>query len=242
MEIICPKCEKGSLSLGGRACPVCNFPPTVEAALAHYTGKFAKPFNRFCVACCPACRSIYPGSATKCARCGRPLYSSLLFSLRYRFQQSTVIRFVVRWSFYAASAILFWRLLAYVESHQARRLIDWLKYAGLSVAYLAAAGILVRWIVPISVMRAITHRAPAGVKLSLVLNFFSGVLLLHIFVAAWWTRACLFAGLFGVVLVGGWVLTRMLFPTYQSSMAVMFGDAPVYHDTTVDQGRIIRYK
>ena len=242
MEIICPKCGKGSLTLGGRACPVCHFPPTVNAALAHYTGKLSGPLNRFRVACCPACRNIYSASQTTCLTCGGAIHSSLLFSLRYRFHQSLIIRFFIRWTYYSVSAFLLWRLLAYVETHQARKLIDWLKYAGLSILYLASAGILVRWVVPISVMRAITHRAPAGVKLSLAMNFFSAVLILHVFVATWWTRASLFAGLFGVVLVGGWVLTRMIFPTYQSSMAVMFGDGPTYHDTTTDQGRIIRYK
>ena len=230
------------MTLGGRECPVCHFPPTVEATVAHYKGQLSGTLGRFQVAYCPECKEIFEDAQSLCFPCGVNLERSLLFSLRYRFQQSPGLRFCVRWTYYLASAILLWRLLAYVETHQARNWIAWLTYGGVSIAYLAVAGLVVRWVARKSAVQAIQNFAPAGVRLALVLNFFSVVILLHIFVATWWTRATIFAGLFVVVLVAGWVLNRLLFPTYRRAMEIMFGEEATHLDTTAGQGRIIRYK
>jgi hypothetical protein len=143
----------------------------------------------------------------------------------------------IQWAYLLLSLGLLWGLLAYVEKHVGDR---WYGWAALSVIHLAALGFFAAWLFPRPILHAISHQATGMVKLSLALNVFSAILLLQLFIGAWWARALILAALFAVVWLGAYLLIWYVLPMAAATRQVFLGPGEQQFDPSAPQGRHVK--
>ena len=225
------------------ACP-CGFPLTLWSIIKYYWDRLRVRVQRMLVIECPGCKQAIPVNAKTCPhpQCGisitvdatidesfGPLKSG--WSEFLKNVTPKTVRFI-QWLYLMLSLALLWGLLDYTEKHHAD---NWAELAGLSVVYLAVLSFLALMILPGRLFHAFSHGASWRIKLALVGNYFTLLLLLQIAIVAWWARALTLAMLFGVTLVGIWVLRLLLLPM------VAKPEASNEFDPSAPQGRRGRY-
>ena len=240
MHFSCPRCHHNQLKLTDQVCPHCGLGLTVPALCRHYWQTLRDGFTRAAVTRCPKCHQEVPLSATVCAQCGQAtdLDASIEATLepprrRWRtFLRSATpaTRRRIQWVYLLGSAAGLWWMLAYVEEHFTQK---WLGYAALSVVYLAVLSFLAVSLIPPRVFQTLNRRASIPVKLALVANYLTLLLLLQVIIGAWWARALLVAGLFLITWLGAAGMSSLLASTQRRPAET--GDVP--HTKTRAQGR-----
>lgn len=104
----------------------------------------------------------------------------------------------IQWTHLVISALILGWLVKVIEERYQN---GWLVKAALSGLYVSLVILAVRMFVPEQVFRILITKTSWRVKLSLVFHMFSLMILLHIFVSAWWTRAAVFATIIGVAVL-----------------------------------------
>ncbi|MCL4180505.1 MAG: hypothetical protein KJ072_22510 [Verrucomicrobia bacterium] len=186
---------------------------------------------------CPDCGGPVPLNANRCPNpaCGAPITvasaSAKPVGWWRRFCRfiAPVASPILQWGYFLISAVVLWQLLAYAERHHAA---GWLPLAGLSVVYLAVLTLLARMLISQRIRTFVTQRAAGLVKLGLICNYFSVLVLMQIAIATWWARALTLAGLFGITWVGLWIFRNFLEPMFAANS----GSQTVY-DPMMPQGR-----
>ena len=166
---------------------------------------------------CPQCRELIPGFRSQCACCGSILsvgqvVKETLGPHRDRLQglvrQPEPISDWFNGSTCWPPWQGFWTTLGVLE---ARFADEWGMRAALSVVYLAVF-VCALWIIPRSAIVAVGRGTSRPVRLGVLFNVMTVLILFQMFLATWWTRSLMVAGLFGAIFVGAWVFLRFLLP------------------------------
>lgn len=95
---------------------------------------------------------------------------------------------------------------------------------------------------PRRIFRAISQRTTALIKLALILNYLTLVLVLQAWISAWWARASILAGVFAVTWLGVWLLTTFLWPMKEDLQSLGAPPPPTRRfDPMAPQGRTGRH-
>lgn len=243
MKFACPKCPH-EIDLRDGACPKCGFTLTLGAVAGHYWDRLWSRAKQEAVIQCPGCGQPVPLTATVCPNptCGTAItvgstVDAVMEPTRRRWRgfldnATPATRRWVQLAYLFVSAAILWWLLAYVEKHHSE---NWIWHALLSVLYLTVFGIVTALVAPRRVFEAISSHASWTVKLALVFNYLTLLLLLQIMISTWWARAVMLAGFFGATYVAVWLLRKLLLPMFS-------GEAEdSSFDPSAPQGRRGRY-
>ena len=232
------------MSLRDRACRKCGKEYTVQAWFASLRrgvrGRAAQPI----MMTCPGCQRAVPATEVQCPRCGADLTVEAAFDQTLEPVRAWWQRFAdglgprarhrIRWGYLLLSLFLLWEVLGYAE---ARRTSEWLLHAALCVAYLGVFLFLFVWLTPREPLRKFARQAPRPVKLALVCNYFTLLMLLQIAIGTWWTRATMLAVLFAVTWGGFKVFADIIHPRYRELLDILFGDSDPRFDPSAPHGR-----
>jgi hypothetical protein len=243
MKLACPKCEE-PCGLFQNACPRCGFALTLGSVLAHYRDQF-KARAAFQ---CPQCREPVPVTARTCAKCGAPITVRAAIDTtlappkrrwrEFRRQAGPGTKRSIQWGYLLFSFLLLGGLLTYIAGQPGA---VWLPTAALSVVYLAVFGLLALLLVPRRVFRAVYWGASAVMKLSLVCNFLSVMILLQFLIGAWWGQAVVLAILFGVVWLAAYIFHIYVLPMAAATEQVFIRPGERDFDSKGPQGRDARW-
>ena len=243
VKFACPRCSH-EVGLRDRACPKCKLALTLGGVVGYYWGLLCSGVKKEAVIQCPGCHRPVPLATTVCPHpnCGAPItvgatVDAVMAPTRRRWRgfldhATPTTRRWVQLAYLILSATILWWLLAYVEKHHSG---NWIWHALLSVLYLTVFGIVAALVAPRRVFEAIASHASWSVKLALVFNYLTLLLLLQVMISTWWARAVMLAGFFGATYLAVWLLRKLLLPMFS-------GEA---EDRTFDpsaaQGRRGRY-
>lgn len=245
MEFTCPYRGCGKpVTLSQVVCPHCQNPLTFWAILGYYRKRAMQSLRKKTKVRCPQCGKALPLSATTCPKCDtsmafedaleRVLAPARAWWAQFRTKadKDPVRMRRIQWCHLFLSALLLWVMVSYVTEHRAQ---DWLWHVGLSAVYLAVIAFLTSLIAPRDFF-AIIAWCGWRVKIGLVFNYFTLLLLLEITIGTFWKRAVTLGTLFAVTYAAFLILTVMLRP-----MASSFPRPSRQFDPTAPQGRRARH-
>jgi len=143
----------------------------------------------------------------------------------------------IQWGYLGLSLALLWGLLGYAETQSDGR---WIGSALLSVLYLTTFLLLAALLVPKYVWATFALRTSRLVKLAVVVNYLTVLLLLQQFIGAWPMRATILAALFVVSWAGAWLLCHFFWPAYVQTANILLGGGNRDFDASDPQGRTVR--
>lgn len=223
MKFICRQQDCPGVGLRDTGCPRCQFAVTPLGVLGFVWRSLISGLSDRLGVRCPTCGGVIPAFQSTCPGCGTTLtveriVDETLGPTRERTRQliaPTPIKVTVfQWVYLVISAVVFWSLLSGLQSTAGT---DAVLPALLSVFFLVLFLGLFVWMVPRATILAINQRAPKRIKLALLFNFLTSVILLHMAVKEWWARATLLATLFTAIGVGFWIFWKFLWPLLGSS-------------------------
>ncbi len=243
MTIECPECHH-PCRLFSRVCEKCDFPWTVSALWR----VAVKRIREATAVECPDCRQgALPFGTDECPVCGaaptfrdtvRAACAPFCFRVQHYFEAvPPQTKWLAQWCCLLFSAALLWWLLGEVARQEGGH---WFGAAALSVIHLAALGFFTVWLMPRRILFAISRNATGKVKLALALNFFTGMLLLQLFIKVWWERTTLLATIFVVLWLAARLLNRYVLPEAWLTYQALFGSGNDY-DSASPQGRSARF-
>lgn len=246
MKLACPNCGK-DVALNDRACPHCGTAFGPLSLLKFLWRDLAGWCARWTALRCPKCHQASPFRAKACVHCGQKMTFAAAVEVSLTPSRERWRRFVqeagpktqrrVQWAYVAASALALWWLLGYAE----RRLGPyWIGQALFSVVYLAIFGMLAAWLVPPTVWTSIARGTSPLVKVGLLANYLSVLLLLNTAIGAWWSRAITLAAVFAATWIAIWITCRFLWPVYLDASNLFFGTRQRPFDPSAPQGRNAR--
>ena len=245
----CPRCPNSEVRLRDKVCARCGTPTTVNAMLGEASHWVRTQRRRWTTVRCPSCGQGVSMRLRTCPCCESDLtvgtaLTEMLQPAGERGRHlishppSTVKR-IVQWAYFLGSITLVGGQLASLERIDGLQL---LLLALVAVPYLVALLFLLMWIGPQPWQRRLAKQSSAMVKLGLLLNYFSIVLLgQQIFETHW--KASLILG--GVLLVG-WtavhLFTEGLWPLMLRLGAIFRWNEAGSFDPSQPQGRKGHYR
>lgn len=248
MKIRCPKCEN-AISHSEGVCSQCGFSLTVGSVFKHYAGQSKLWLGRATSIRCPECSTAMPLSSTTCPSCGLSITVEAATDpkkqavLAYIKSISARAKLRLQLSYLLGSAVLLWWLLDYVFEKNGNM---WFAHAALSFVLLAFFTLIFFWLVPRALLVRVAHGGPKHkpfsriIKLALVFNYLSTLLLIQLAIGAWPMRASILAVLFvGSFFAFSVLHTRIL--TVWGWMAELFSvPQPPQYDPAAAQGRRVK--
>lgn len=234
-----PGCGK-PVSLRDAVCRHCQQPLGFGAIVRLQWRRLSGGIHRQTQVACPSCGEPLPLSASTCPACAAPLgvedaVDRVLNPVRQRWEQfkfralgDPARQRRIQWAHLLLSGLILWLLVGYVAQLDTANRI---RLLGLCSLYLAVISFVTTLVAPEGFFRRIA-RWGWRVKLGLVCNYFSLLLVLQLFIGAFWTRAVTLAALFGVTLAA-----TFLFRMFLSGPA----EPSSKFDHTAAQGRRARF-
>jgi hypothetical protein len=229
MALSCPVCGR-EVKAGQTRC-ACD--ATIDAAseAKRWWGKIKAVFHKTAAVVCPACG--HPSSTLQAGHCdncktnftiGLAL-APLVRPVRKRWDDFHSRATASTWrtirNIYALmSAGAFWMVLG--VSHPSG--MEWLGFALLSSAYLAFLTLFVGLIVPRGFIAAFIRSLDPIKRISLVLNYFTLLILLQVALVTWKQRAFMLGACFGISWLGFYVFLVYLYPVW-SDLASHFNES-----------------
>lgn len=239
MKLRCPQCDD-ACGLFARACPRCGLVLTVGSLARFYVTHVRR---KVAIRCARCGRGAVPVGGKVCPACGeQPTFQDAMQATVDPYRQrvrhflahaSPRAKNRVQWVYLLFSAWLLWGFQGEVANRS-----DWIGTAFLSVIYVAVFLVLAKWLMPRRVLRGISQRATAKVKLGLAMNCLSAVLLLQLVIAAGWARAVVQAVIFVALWGAAIVFNRYLLPVVAQTRASILGEDQF--DPTLEEGRHVR--
>ena len=223
MKFVCQRKDCPGVGLRDTGCATCQFAVTPFGVLGFAFRSLRDGLRAHFGVRCPVCGAVIPAFQSTCPGCQTTLtvgrvVDETLGPTRERAKEliaPTPLKITVfQWAYLLISAVVFWFLFGVLQNAAGA---DAIPPALLSVFYLVLFLSLFVWLVPRPTILALNRRAPKRIKLALVLNFLTGVILLHMAVKEWWARATLLAALFGAIGVGFWLFWKFLWPMLGAS-------------------------
>lgn len=218
MKFVCQDKNCPGVGLSDTGCSRCQFAVTPQGVIGFAFRSMMAGIRARLGVRCPLCTGVIPAFQSTCPGCKSTLtvervVEDTLGPTRERAKQiiaptpAKVAAF--RWGYLVLSAIAFCALFGVL---QMVAFADILLPAILSTFYLGLFLGLFVWMVPQSTVVALNRRAPKRIKLALLLNFLTCVIVLNLAVKEWWARATLLAALFASIGFGFWFFWRFLWP------------------------------
>ena len=245
MDFACPYRGCGKpVSLRDVACPHCHKPLTVWAILRYYWTTLWRGLRRKAKVRCTGCGKALPLSATVCPKCNTAVgfedgvehflapARAWWAQFREKADKDPVRIRRIQWCHVLLSGLVLWLMVSYVTEHRSK---DWFWHVGLSAVYLAVIAFLTSVIAPRGFFAMIASWG-WRVKVGLVFNYFTLLLLLEISIGTFWKRAVTLGTLFAMTYAAFLILTSLLRP-----MVSTFAAPSRQFDPTAPQGRRARH-
>ena len=243
MAFRCPVCDR-DVKTGDTKCPGCGEPLHAASFVGRLWRSLWAGFTRVTSVECPACGEPAAAKSKYCMRCTcnftvAAALVPILRPLRNKWDAvfkdaSPASKRFARIAYVIASAVLFWLVLSYSEKKGA----VWYLYAALSIVYVAFFTFFLLWVVPREHLSRFVRQRKGVVRIGLIFNFFTALLLLQVLMATWTARALMLGALFIVSWLGFYFFLVYIFPVW-CGMSVFFDDY-VPFDHTARQGRTAR--
>ena len=248
MTFACPNCGR-AVSLRGTQCDGCQQPLGLFALLKFYGANFQKKVQHSATIRCPNCPATIPIKSDRCPQCGHPLTvesavdsvveprKRRLFAWARSASPETKRR--VRWMYFLFSLALLWLTMELVEEHFPG---NFFVQSALAVVFLSGLGLLSAMLIPKAVIQTVAKRASALVKLALIANYLTAMLVMRMLTTTWQERALTLAGMLITTWIAGFVLVSFVWPA-KEAVADLHRD----HDTkpafnaSNPQGRKVRH-
>jgi len=192
---------------------------------------------------CPKCEHPVPKEYADCPRCKKILdlesaSDAATKSLTWHFQEfinNATPRQLRRFQrvFLLISLAIMWSITGYVASHEE----SWGDFILMSAVYLIALGLLAKWLVPRRLWVAVASKTSRIVKLALVVNYLSALLLIQVFIGTWQKQALILGGLFGASFLAAYLLCVIAWPLSMNLYHIFFETESNEVDPTRPQGR-----
>lgn len=240
MKIQCPNpnCSHG-VKLSDHACPDCGFSLSLGSVIKLCWRRFLDFFRDRAVIRCPECRHPVSLADKNCSNseCGKPVTVEAVvvatLEPRRRWQDflstatpTTASR--LQWAIFLFSFLILLGTFAYAEAHQTDY---WALHALLGACYVVALGALLPLVRPDIDLGQVWRAAGRPMKLALICNYLTLLLVFQLVVAAWWKRALLLAVIALLARVAKGILGAIF------SRLANGDDNTVYFDTSDPQGR-----
>lgn len=146
----------------------------------------------------------------------------------------TIRRF--QWGYFLVSLAVLWWLLGFSEHHLGSLALA----VVISAVYVAVALFLMAWLMPRDMWFAFGRRTSRLIKLAVVVNYLTALLLLQNLILTWRARAIILTMLFFTTWLGAWMLCRFLWPIHVQTVSILLSGGPQPFDIGDRQGRNIR--
>jgi len=194
---------------------------------------------------CPRCKAVIPAFESQCKNCGATLVESIKGAagrnserLRKLVAPTPTKKRLFQWFYFLASVAIAWFILAFLERRYSK---DWLLHMSLTPVYLSVFFLLSLWVIPPKTIIAFRQRTSVLVKLGVICNAVTLLMLLQVFLATWWARSLMLATLFIATWLGAWIFWRFLWPMSNIMNTIYTGDVVEEFDPQSPQGRKAYY-
>jgi hypothetical protein len=228
---------------GDRQCPHCHKPLDVASAFRRLWERLGFAFNRTTAVRCPKCNKTGSLKFGYCTGCGcnftvASATEKLLLGPRKIWDRNVTnatatTRRRFKWYYLLFSVVIFFTTLtAYTKFLPA----NWLGTALLTLLFLMLFLVLLFGLTPRQNLVAFARKTPPVIKLSLVFNYFTVLLLLQFAVSIWHAQAVIMAILCLMSWLGFYVFLVHVWPVWVAMGS--FFQEPVYQfDPRDNQGR-----
>lgn len=247
MSLLCSECDE-PVKLGDKACSNCGEPLDVRSVFRRLLEKIGYGFNRATAVRCPVCNKVGSLKVGYCYKCGcnftvaaaaAPLLRGsrkLWDRLKNNPNEATKRKFQ-RYYFWS-SALLLIVVLSIYESFQPHK---WIATGLFAVIFLPLLLLLVLWLMPKRRPNAAPRRPTARIiKLSLVFNYFTFLMLLELAIAVWLEKAMIIAVQSVVTLVAFYSFKTFFWPVWTALGLFFREQTQAPFDPTSYQGRRAR--
>jgi hypothetical protein len=249
VALLCSQCGK-PLKPGEQLCPNpnCREPQDVRSVFKRLLEKIGIGFNRATAVRCPVCDAVGSLKIGYCMRCGcgftvGAAFAPLLRGPRKLWDKlknkpDTVTKRRFQQFYFLLSVFLFLAVLSIYEHFQPHK---WLAAGLFAVIFLPLLLVLILWLKPKRNPRA-APRPPTAriIKLSLVFNYFTTLLLLELVVGVWLEKAMIIAVQCVVTLVAFYCFVNFFWPVWIALGEAFRQQAQPDFDPTSYQGRRAR--
>lgn len=237
-------CRHRLASLTATTCSECGVPLTLGVVSRHYGEALVQWAKETAVIACPHCGRTVPIYNKTCPRCrdtitvGASAKASVGPACRrwQRMNQSSPRQArVLRQSAYLlSSAVLFgWQFATDSYGDFGRVMIRVM----VSSILLAFLGLIAVWVLPRHFVGPLVARASVVIKLGLIFNYLSLVLLIQSCIAGWFERSLVLLGLIISTWVGAAFLHRHIWPVAVGVRQIFRDRDGGYFDPSQPQGR-----
>ncbi len=247
MMFACPNCGVG-VGLNDRLCSGCRQPLGIGSLLDFYWKRLQKGALAAAVVRCSKCSAPVPIRDPKCPACRHPMTVSVavssvvdpskrsLFAWAKSATPETKQR--VRWMYFLFSLAVLWWTLAVVQERFPGNIVE---NSALAFVFLTALGLLGAILIPKDVIRIVAKRASRPLKLALVANYLTAMLVMRMLTNTWKEQALTLTGVLITTWGAGFVLTRFVWPI-KEDVAELYRepDAKPKFDPSNPQGRKVR--
>jgi hypothetical protein len=198
---------------------------------------------------CPKCDHAIQLRKGVCSKCGFELTLQSLIKYyclkawkrwdRFRTNITPLRQRIVQWLYLCLSIILLLFILSGIQENDIK---DWLKPSALALFFFPFLGLIVLLVVPGQLIKMVVKRAAWRIKVALVCNFFTLVLLLQLFIARWWVRALVLASILGVIFIGSILLYKVFWPMALKMQNLYDPQQNPPFDPSAPQGRHGRFE
>lgn len=141
--------------------------------------------------------------------------------------------------FYLAFSLVFlWVSVSFVATAHVESLLGEVVIA---IAFLIAAMVLARVLIPSETLASIRDKTSGIVKFALFVNFVTSVPLLVIVSGVWKAQIAIIAGIMGVLVIAAWFFCGVAWPLASEVYRIFFGENSTTPDPLARQGRTPRY-
>ena len=222
----CPNCGVG-VGLNDRLCSGCKQPLGIVSLLDFYWNRLRQGVAAAAVIRCAKCPAAVPIGKSNCPSCGHPLSVGVavdsvvqppkrrLFAWAKSATPETKLR--VRWMYFLFSLAILWWTLAVVQERFPGNIIE---NSALAVVFLTGLGLLGAMLIPKNVIKVFAKRASRLLKLALVANYLTAMLVMRILTNTWKEQALTLTGVLVATWIAGYFLTQLAWPMKEEVAAL----------------------
>ena len=245
----CPHCSNTAVRLRDKACARCGTATTVNVLLADLATQLRGHVRHLLTVRCPDCGQGFSMRLRACPFCGADLtagrrMNEFLQPARERghqfiHQPPSLLRHVVQWGYLLGSIKVLGDFLPDLVHLDGLLLLE---MGALCVPYLVLVMLVLVWIGPRPWQRRLVQRSSAPVKIGLLLNLFSLLLVLQHHFTFHWRLSLILAGAIVVTWFAAWVFTGTLWPTMLKLGEIFRHRGAGTFDPSQPQGRKGRFQ
>lgn len=245
MNVICPNCGGSKSKLSDRECPDCHFDLSLSGIFGHLTRGIASRCRRLLTIKCPQCQSPIPFLHTACANGhyllldpSLPAAGPAVSRIQRALSPTPAKISLFQWLYAAVSVAAFWLVsnrLMFQETFAATTL----KSHALLAFFVACFMLLTAVIVPRETLLLLIRGTSSRIKIALLLNLVTALLLFEVLLVKWWARFIGIAMLFTSIWLGALVFWKVLWPLVGAASRFFVTDGRAF-DPKAGQGRRVR--